>query len=144
MPATQTPVPPRTARRRAALVISAGVIAVLGLVLHFLSLGDLAGLITDALYTVLLYLLLGVIAPRAARLNLGLASFAISAAIELLQLTGVPAQLAGAFPASRLLLGTTFSAPDLVAYAVGAAAAWAADAAISRQARPQCAPSRLE
>lgn len=115
----------------------------MGLLLHFLAHGVFAGLAADALYTVLVYLVLGLIAPRAGRLWLALAAFAISGAIELAQLTGVPAQLAAAFPPSRLVLGTTFSALDLVAYAAGAAAVVAADAAISRRSQ-QWLPSRLE
>ncbi|WP_113718832.1 DUF2809 domain-containing protein [Arthrobacter dokdonensis] len=40
---------------------------------------------------------------------------AFSAAVELFQLTDVPARLAAVFPASRLVLGTTFAVPDRVA-----------------------------
>ena len=46
-------------------------------------------------------------------------AFALCVAIEVLQLTGAPAGLAEFFPVARLLLGTTFSAIDLVAYLVG-------------------------
>ncbi|WP_054012014.1 ribosomal maturation YjgA family protein [Arthrobacter sp. ERGS1:01] len=120
--------------RRLALFIAGAAVAVLGLALHFLAAGDAASLVADALYTVLVYLLFGFVAPAARRHRVALAAFAFSAVIEIAQLTGIPAQLGQAFPPSRLLLGTTFSALDLVAYAVGAAAACAADTALSRRA----------
>ncbi|WP_104089849.1 DUF2809 domain-containing protein [Arthrobacter sp. GMC3] len=122
--------------RRIALFIAATDVAILGLVLHYLVPGDVASLITDALFTVLLYLLLALIAPTAQRHRLALGAFAISAVIEFAQLTGVPAQLAVSFPPSRLVLGTTFSALDLVAYAAGAIAVYYADVALSQRIRP--------
>lgn len=48
---------------------------------------------------------------------LGLASFVISFAIELFQLTGVPERMP--FPINRIL-GTTFQWHDVVCYLVGA------------------------
>lgn len=124
----------RTSRRSALAMAAAGVI-VLGLAIHFLIPGETASLIADALYTVMVYLVLAVILPGAKRAWLALAAFAISAVIELAQLTGIPEQLAVSFPPSRLVFGTTFSALDLLAYAVGAAAVSWADAAISRRRR---------
>ncbi|MHA7268860.1 DUF2809 domain-containing protein [Arthrobacter sp. HLT1-20] len=121
--------------RRLALLIAATDVAVLGLALHFLVPGDIASLITDALFTVLVYLLLALILPTVQRHWLALGAFGISAFIELAQLTGVPAQLAQSFPPSRLVFGTTFSALDLVAYAVGAAAVYYADKALSQRGR---------
>ncbi|POH58340.1 DUF2809 domain-containing protein [Arthrobacter glacialis] len=121
--------------RRLALFIAATDVAVLGLALHFLVPGDLASLITDALFTVLVYLLLALILPTAKRHWLALSAFAISAFIEIAQLTGVPAQLAESFPPSRLVFGTTFSALDLVAYAVGAGAVYYADKVLSQRGR---------
>lgn len=126
--------------RRAALSAAAAATIVAGLALHFLATGHFANLLSDALYTMLLYLVLAFILPRTRRPRLALAAFAVSAAIELSQLTGVPAQLAVVFPPSRLIFGTTFSAPDLAAYAAGAAAAWFADRALSarwRAAQPE-------
>lgn len=126
--------------RRAALIVAAVGVVILGLALHYLSLGGPAGLAADALYTVLVYLVLAAIAPRTPRHWLALAAFGFSAAVEFSQLTGIPAQLAESFPPSRLVFGTTFSGWDLAAYAVGAATVWAADRATSRQ----WLPSRLE
>ncbi len=121
--------------RRAALSAAAGATIVAGLAIHFSAAGNVANLISDALYTVLVYLVLAFILPRTKQGWLALAAFGISAAIELSQLTGVPAQLAVSFPPSRLIFGTTFSALDLVAYAAGAAAAWLADHALSARWR---------
>ena len=120
-----------TQSRRLALSFAAADVIILGLVIHFFVPGDFASLIADALYTVMVYLVLAVILPRAKRVWLALAAFSISAVIELSQLTGVPEQLAVIFPPSRLILGTTFSALDLVAYAAGAVAVFYADTILS-------------
>ena len=119
--------------RRTALFIAAIDVVILGLVFHFFVAGDFASLIADALYTVLVYLVLAFMLPRAGRHWMALAAFAFSALIELAELTGGPEQLAVSFPPSRLIFGTTFSALDLVTYAVGAAAVLFADTALSRR-----------
>ncbi|WP_449373639.1 ribosomal maturation YjgA family protein [Arthrobacter psychrolactophilus] len=121
--------------RRPALLLAAVLTVALGLVIHFFVPGDLASLIADALYMVLVYLVLAFILPKAGRGWIALAAFALSAAIELAQLTGVPHQLAVSFPPSRLIFGTTFSALDLLAYAVGAVAIFLADHALARTLR---------
>ncbi|MGA7204136.1 MAG: DUF2809 domain-containing protein [Specibacter sp.] len=126
MPAAQNPTP-----RRLALFIAAAAVIVLGLALHFLARGEAANFITDALFTVMVYLLIGLIVPAAGRWWLAVGAFVLSTLIEISQLTGVPARLAEVFPPSRLVLGTTFSAPDIAAYALGAAAAWGADRLLS-------------
>lgn len=120
-----------TRSRRFALSFAASDVIAVGLVIHFFVPGDFASLIADALYTVMVYLLLAVILPRAKRASLALAAFAISALIELAQLTGFPEQLSVSFPPSRLIFGSTFSALDLVAYAVGAVAVFSADTILS-------------
>ncbi|MEI7030571.1 DUF2809 domain-containing protein [Streptomyces pratensis] len=105
----------------AALTIAAGLgarAAVAGAVAEY------AG---DALYTVLLCALVVLVAPRLGRrpaVAAGLA-LALSWAVEFAQLTGVPAELAAHSMAARLVLGSTFNAPDLLWYAVGAGLAWA-------------------
>lgn len=125
---------PKTLKsRRLALVIAATDVAILGLVIHFFIPGDLANLVSDALYTMLVYLVLALILPMASRHWLALAAFTLSAVIELSQLTGVPAQLAVGFPPSRLVFGTTFAALDLVAYAAGAAVVYFADKMLSER-----------
>lgn len=117
--------------RRRLLLFAAAAVIVLGLIFHFFVPGHVANLVSDALYTVMVYLAFAFLLPRTQRVWLALAAFGFSALIELAQLTEVPAQLAVSFPPSRLIFGTTFSALDLVAYAVGAAVAWLADGFIS-------------
>ncbi|NEB99644.1 hypothetical protein G3I58_16920, partial [Streptomyces anulatus] len=48
--------------------------------------------------------------------------------------TGVPAQWSAHSAAARLVFGSTFNAPDLFWYAVGAAAAWAVHTGARRRA----------
>ncbi|WP_324795835.1 DUF2809 domain-containing protein [Streptomyces cyaneofuscatus] len=90
----------------------------------------------SALYTVLLCALVALCAPRARPVAMAATALALSWAVELLQLTGVPAELSADSTAARLVLGSTFNAPDLFWYAVGAAAAWAARAGARRLATP--------
>lgn len=83
----------------------------------------------DALYTVLIHTLVVLLVPRlkppaAAGIALG-----FSCAVEVFQLTGIPASLAGHSTVARLVLGTSFNAPDLLWYAVGAGVGWAAHTA---------------
>ena len=80
----------------------------------------LADPVGDALYAAFVYALLVVVAPRARARLVAVAAFGLCALIELAQLTGVPAAAVDAVPAARYVLGTTFAALDLVAYAVGA------------------------
>lgn len=114
--------------RRAALAGAAVAVVVAGLAVHRLApegvVADAAG---DVLYAVLAYLLAALAAPRARVVVVAAVAFAWCAAVELLQLTPLPALAARAFPPSVLVLGTTFVATDLLWYAAGAAAAAVAD-----------------
>ena len=75
-----------------------------------------------------------IVPSRSLKKNVGVAAaaFLVCAAIELFQLTGVPAQLAQEWPPIAWVLGVGFSAADLVAYAVGAVAAALVDSALRR------------
>jgi hypothetical protein len=79
----------------------------------------------DALYCVMVYLLLAFARPAARPRALGPAAFGISLAIELFQLTGIPARMPRLL---HLVLGTTFAWHDVACYAAGAALATAVDA----------------
>ncbi|WP_182112712.1 MULTISPECIES: DUF2809 domain-containing protein [unclassified Actinotalea] len=119
------------ARRRALAVAAVGVVAA-GLVVsrgHGLA-ADLGG---GALYAALLYVLVALAVPRARSWRVGLAALALSVAVELLQLTDLPRDVVAQVPVARYVLGTTFVATDLLAYAVGAALATAADVVLRRR-----------
>jgi hypothetical protein len=74
----------------------------------------------DLLYAVLAAFGVWLLAPRArAVVVIGGAAGAWCLAVELLQLTEVPAAAAEVTPLARLVLGSGFDAWDLPAYAVG-------------------------
>ncbi|WP_380281775.1 DUF2809 domain-containing protein [Kitasatospora purpeofusca] len=101
----------------AALSVAAGlgVRAVLG--------GEAAKYAGDALYTVLLYTLVVLLAPRLRPWTAAAWAAGLSWAVELFQLTGVPDDLARHSTLARLVLGSTFNPPDLLWYLAGAASA---------------------
>ncbi len=82
--------------------------------------GDVAKYAGDALYTVLLCTLVVLLAPATRPWVAGGIALLVSWAVECAQLTGVPAELAARSVVARLVLGSTFNAPDLLWYAVGA------------------------
>ncbi|MFE9818916.1 DUF2809 domain-containing protein [Streptomyces sp. NBC_00236] len=92
--------------------------------------GAVAKYAGDALYTVLVCALVVLCAPRARPLAVAGAGLGISWAVEFFQLTGVPAELSERSAVARLVFGSTFNAPDLFWYAVGATAVWAAHRAV--------------
>ena len=118
-------------RHRVALTIASGAVIVIGLAVHTLE-GAAWAFVADALYTVLVYLILRLVFVRAPLWMLAVAAFGFSTVVEVLQLSGLPEQWGEAFPPVRLLLGASFSAVDLVAYAFGALAVWLADSAVLR------------
>ncbi|MBB5139136.1 hypothetical protein HNP84_008899 [Thermocatellispora tengchongensis] len=120
-------------RRLLALLCALATVAA-GLGVRAVGTGAFAEHAGDALYTVLLVTLVVAVAPRArpaVAAGLGLAA---SWAVELFQLTGVPAELSARSALARLVLGTSFNAPDLLWYAAGAGAAWAVMTLVRRPA----------
>ncbi|MFG2311528.1 DUF2809 domain-containing protein [Streptomyces sp. NPDC048566] len=79
--------------------------------------GDFAKYAGDALYTVMMCAVVVVLAPRLRPAVAAAVALAFSWAVELLQIAGIPALL-------QPLLGSTFNAPDLLWYVVGAALGW--------------------
>ncbi|MCB1174533.1 MAG: DUF2809 domain-containing protein [Leptospiraceae bacterium] len=77
----------------------------------------------DALYAILLYLIIGLLRPRDNLPARSLAALVLVAAIECFQLTGVPLQLVQSqyliLKLFGLGLGTRFSWYDMAAYLVG-------------------------
>jgi len=77
----------------------------------------------DVLYAVLVYILLGIARPGMAPARKALAACALMVAIEAFQLTQIPARMAKsgtlALKFGAIILGTSFSWYDLLAYALG-------------------------
>jgi hypothetical protein len=92
-------------------------------------LGDVAG---GVLYAVLVALGVALAARRRA-VVIGVA-FGLCTTVELLQVTGLPAIWVEAVPPLRYVVGTTFYAPDLLAYAAGAVLGAVMAGAVGRRA----------
>ncbi|MFJ5927009.1 DUF2809 domain-containing protein [Kitasatospora sp. NPDC092948] len=120
------------ARARAGWLLAAAAVVALGLAAPGLLPAAAGALLGGALYTVLLHTLLMAAAPRLRPRTAGAAALAASWAVELFQLTGVPAALSAHSRLARLALGTTFDLSDLLGYTLGAAAAVAVHAAARR------------
>lgn len=121
------------AARRWRLLVIAGLVIAAGLLTHLVGSGPIADRAGDALYAVMVYLVIAIAFPRASVVIVGVAALAICTAIEVFQLTGLPALWAQSFWPVRLVLGAGFDPGDLIAYAMGAAAAAAADFVIGRR-----------
>lgn len=132
VPARRDRAGPRRARTRlaasAAVVLAVGA----GLGLRAVAAGSPAKYGGDALYTVLIFALIVLALPRVTALRAAVGALAVSWIVEFLQLTGVPAELSRHSTVARLVLGSTFNAPDLFWYAVGAAVGWLAHTAVGR------------
>jgi hypothetical protein len=100
----------------------------------------------DALYAVLIYLLISAAWPGVAARRRALVAFGLVAAIEVFQLTGVPAQLARsgspALQIAAIVLGTKFSWYDLLAYAAGTGMVYLLEWALEDVARAKAVASR--
>ena len=104
----------------------------IGLGARFLGAGLLADLAGGILYAVLVYTLAVFVRPAGSRIsNAGLA-LGFCVAIELLQISSLPATLGAAFPPIRLVLGSTFVPLDLLAYLLGVLVALCIDSLISK------------
>nr|WP_152884579.1 DUF2809 domain-containing protein [Duganella sp. FT27W] len=87
----------------------------------------------DALWTMMVFFGLAVIAPRSSVARLVLGALAISYVVEFGQLFQAPWIVAvRAHPLGHLVLGTAFGWMDLVAYTVGAVVAFVIESAIRR------------
>lgn len=131
-------VPPiRWERTRLTYVLAAGLSIVLGLLWR-------SGLVTmpgfllkyggDALWSMVVFFGLGTLFTRTTTLRVALMAVAFSWAIEFLQLYHAPwidsirSTLLG-----RLVLGSTFNSPDLVAYVIGVALAALSDRVLAQR-----------
>jgi hypothetical protein len=127
--------------RRAVLCLAVVMTVPLGLGVRALSDGSWTGPVGDALYAVLIYLLVALAVPGKPRTLIAAVALVVCVLVELLQLTGLPAVLGAAWPLVRLVLGTTFGTADLIAYTAGCALACVADQLLSTAARSRRAPS---
>ncbi|MFF5705293.1 DUF2809 domain-containing protein [Streptomyces sp. NPDC012794] len=125
---------PGAVRIRRAAAAAAVLTVGAGLGLRAVAAGSVAKYGGDALYTVLLLTLIVLAAPRMRPAKAAASALAASWAVELLQLSTLPAELSQHSTVARLVLGSTFNAPDLLWYAVGAAAGWLLHTAMSRGA----------
>ncbi|MFJ4697402.1 DUF2809 domain-containing protein [Streptomyces sp. NPDC088768] len=82
---------------------------------------DFAKYAGDALYTVLLACLCLLLAPALAARRAAAVALALSWAVELVQLWPYVAGLSARHTLARYAIGSTFNAPDLLWYVVGAA-----------------------
>lgn len=134
-PATAENPLPRPLVVRAVAAVAAVATVAAGLGVRAGADGAFAKYAGSALYTVLLCALVALCAPRARPAVVAGTALAVSWAVEFAQLTGVPAELSAQSAAARLVLGSTFNAPDLLWYTVGAAAAWSVHAGATRRRR---------
>lgn len=111
---------------RAVAVVAAGCTVAAGLAVRAFAGGEFAKCAGDALYTVLVYVLVVLVAPRVRPARAAAVAAALSWAVEFFQVTGVPDDLGRHSTLARLALGSTFNPPDLFWYLVGAASAYAA------------------
>ncbi|MER6300104.1 DUF2809 domain-containing protein [Kitasatospora sp. NPDC001539] len=82
--------------------------------------GEVAKYAGDALYTVLVYALVVLVAPAVRPARAALWAAAVSWAVELFQATGLPEAWGRHSGLVQLVLGSTFDPPDLAWYPVGA------------------------
>ncbi|WP_323986499.1 ribosomal maturation YjgA family protein [Microbacterium plantarum] len=130
----------RAARRWGAAALAVAVVAA-GLVVHGIlpdtAATDIAG---DALYAVLIYALVVAVAPRAGTVVVAAVAGGWCIAVELLQLSDLPARAATVFPPAVLVLGTVFDARDLLVYVVTIVITGALDAVWRRRRAPSSPP----
>ncbi|MFD9944386.1 DUF2809 domain-containing protein [Nonomuraea sp. NPDC059023] len=107
--------------------VAAAVTVAAGLGVRALFSGPFAKYSGDALYTVLIYLVIVFIRPHVRPWTAALLACGVSWSIEFTQLAGIPTAL-------RPLLGSTFNPPDLFWYATGATLSAAAHHVILRRA----------
>ncbi|NUW45966.1 DUF2809 domain-containing protein [Nonomuraea rhodomycinica] len=106
---------------RLPVLLAAVLTVAAGLGVRALTGGAFAKYAGDALYTVLIQALVVLVVPRVRPVTAALVAAGLSWVIEFAQLAEVPQVL-------RPVLGSTFNPPDLLWYAVGAAAACAVHA----------------
>lgn len=134
-PALQTRLSPALRSRLLPALAAVATVAA-GLTVRAVTGGWFAKYAGDALYTVLVHALIVLVLPRVPPVRAAIGALAFSWAVEFAQLTPVPAALSEASVLARLVLGSTFGAADLAAYAAGAALAATAHVSVRRVSPP--------
>jgi hypothetical protein len=125
----------RFLRTRVIALVAVPVVIACGLGARAVLSGLLAKIAGDALYTVLVYVVVLLVRPTTRPSRASAIALAVSFAVELAQLTPYPAWLSSKHVLLRLVFGSTFGFVDLAGYVVGAAFALAAGTLASRIAR---------
>lgn len=108
-----------TPPHRHQLIAAAATVVVAGVLVTSLGHDPIASAIGDGLYAALVYLLVAFAAPRSRTWFVAAIALGMCVAVELTQLTGASAAVVEWWGPARYLLGTTFQAVDLAAYAAG-------------------------
>lgn len=123
-------------RRRVVAAVVVAVAVVAGIGIHLAApltrAGDIAA---DALYVVVVYAALVVLAPRWRPVAVGAATMLWCVAVELFQLTGLPERWGSVAWPVMLVFGTVFDPRDLVVYGVGTIVCVIVDAMALRRRR---------
>ncbi|MBU5422219.1 DUF2809 domain-containing protein [Cellulomonas hominis] len=125
-PAQAAPAPADRAgadRARTAAALAVPPVVLAGLATARYGTGAVGDALGDALYAVLVLLVVTVVLPRLSVATRAGLALGLCWVVELAQLTGGPAAAVAAWPPLQYLLGTTFAWPDLLAYAAGAGVA---------------------
>ena len=122
-----------------ATVLAGGLVVTAGLATARYGSGPVGDALGDALYAVLVLLLVALSVPRASRPVQAAVALALCWAVELAQATGGPAAVVAVLPPLRYLLGTTFVATVLLWYAIGVLVASSVTVLASRWSGARCA-----
>lgn len=122
------------AKTRRRLIAAALIVPIIGIGLgaRFLGAGLLADLSGGILYAVLIYILAIFVRPAGSRISTAGLALGFCVAVELLQISSLPATLGAAFPPIRLVLGSTFVPLDLLAYLLGVLVALGIDSLLGK------------
>lgn len=107
----------------------------LGLVAQALDRSSLVDVMGSVLYVCCIGLSICVAWPRLSGIVIASLAFGLAVSVELVQLTGLPSQIAAVFPPARLLLGSAFDPLDLIAYGGGALLLFVAHVGLTMLAR---------
>ncbi|HZW41710.1 MAG TPA: DUF2809 domain-containing protein [Agromyces sp.] len=128
-------------RLRVLSLLAASGCLVFGVLLQLLDRSPVVDVAGSVLYVGFAGMLLAALWPALSSAAIAAVAFAFAAAVELLQLTGVPQAIVAAFPPARLLFGSSFDPFDLLAYAGGAVLLYVAHLGLVRLAARQAATS---